>query len=113
VEAFRVETDRTARSLEVRLFGQFDYQAFEQVDALLTDAQLGGKRIIVVDLRGLILIDSTGIKALLHAHLRATVLVGHFRLIRRLDNVHRVFELTGLDERLDFLEDDDRDPQSG
>jgi anti-anti-sigma factor len=106
VEVFWVETDQTATSLEVRLFGQFDYQAFDQVNALLTDAQLGGKRIVLVDLRGLRSIDSTGLKALVHAHLRATALDGHFRLIRGPDNVHRVFERSGLDRRFNFLDSD-------
>jgi anti-sigma B factor antagonist len=106
VEAFRVETDQSDRSLEVRFFGQFDYRAFDQVDALLTEAQLGGNRIVVVDIRGLTSIDSSGLKALLHAHLRATALGAHLRLIRGPDNVHRVFERTGLDRRLDFLDSD-------
>jgi anti-anti-sigma factor len=106
VEVFRAETDQTDRSLVVRLIGAFDYLAFEQVDTLLTDAQLGGKRTVVVDLRGLTSIDSTGIKALLHAHLRASVLVGHFRLIRGPEHVQRVFELIGVDKRFDFVDPD-------
>jgi anti-anti-sigma factor len=102
---FRVEIDQTDMSLEVRLIGQFDYLGFGQVDELLTDAQLGGNRIIVVDLGGLTSIDSTGIKALLLAHLRATAVGGHVSLIRVPDNVHRMFKLAGLDSRLDFFED--------
>jgi anti-anti-sigma factor len=106
VEAFKVETEQLGQTLQVRLTGEFDLRVFDQVDQLLRDAQTESEHDIVVDLRGQIFIDSTGIRPLVSAALRASELGARFRLIRGPDNVHRVFEPAGLEERFDFLDAD-------
>jgi anti-anti-sigma factor len=108
VETFKVETYRTGATLQVRLTGDFDVEVFDHVHELLRDAQTESKHDVVVDLRGVTFIDTSGIRALVFAALRAGEVDGEFRLIRGPDNVHRVFELAGLDSRLDFV--DERDP---
>lgn len=99
---FKVETDQKAGELLVRLYGEFDILAFGEVDQLLTDAQSDTNERVVVDLRTVEFIDSSGIRALVRAHKRAVDSGGEFRLIRGPKTVHRVFELAGLDTRLDF-----------
>jgi anti-sigma B factor antagonist len=102
VANFKVETDQKAGELLVRLYGEFDILAFGEVDQLLTGAQSEGDRRVVVDLRTVEFIDSSGIRALVRAHKRAADTGGAFRLIRGPKTVHRVFEVAGLDTRLDF-----------
>jgi anti-sigma B factor antagonist len=104
VEAFKVEAAQTGETLQIRLIGEFDLPAFDQVDTLLTDAQRGNSHDVLVDLRGLTFIDSSGIRALVRAHKRGVEGALPLRLIRGPHNVHRVFELAGLDSRLDFVE---------
>lgn len=102
METFKVESDATGSTMEVRLIGEFDLSAYEEVDQLLTNAQANSGHDVVVDLRALTFIDSSGIRALLRAALRAKELGGHLRLIPGADNVQRVFELAGLDKKFDF-----------
>jgi anti-anti-sigma factor len=76
----------------------------DEVDRVLSGAQLNGDPDVLVDLRSIEFIDSSGIRALLAAAARAEHVGGRFRLIRGADRVHRVFELAGLDSRFDFVE---------
>jgi anti-anti-sigma factor len=113
VETFKVEADHTGETYRIRLIGEFDLPAFDQVDTLLKEAQMGTVHGVLVDLRGVTFIDSSGIRALVRAHKRGAEGAGHLRLIRGPHNVHRVFELAGLDSRLDFVEGDTTpDPSS-
>ena len=101
---FRIETERRPGALVVRLFGDFDLSAFEQVDELLAATQRDRDSDVLVDLRSLEFIDSSGIRALLGAHARAEAIGARFRLIRGPEPVHRVMELTGLDRHLHFVD---------
>lgn len=106
METFKVEAEQAGGTFQVRLKGEFDLQAFDQVDKLLTDAQMGSGHGVLLDLRAVTFIDSSGIRALVRAHKRGAAGAGPLRLIRGPDNVHRVFELAGLDSRLEFVEGD-------
>lgn len=106
MEGFRVDTNRTGETLRVRLSGEFDLQVFEKVDELLRGAQKDSEHDVVVDLRGVTSIDLSGIRALVSAALRAGEVGGHLRLIRGPDDVHKVFELEGLDSKLEFVEEE-------
>ncbi|MGH2897066.1 MAG: STAS domain-containing protein, partial [Solirubrobacteraceae bacterium] len=57
---------------------------------------------IVVDLSGLKFIDSTGIRLLVMASARCAD--GRFSLLRGPKQVHRVFEITDLADRLPFAD---------
>ena len=58
--SFEVTTEQTRPGrLRVRLAGEIDLAAFEEVDTLLAAAQMGGVQILVVDLRELQFIDSS------------------------------------------------------
>ena len=104
MSTFRFETERRPGALVVRLFGEFDLSAFEQVDELLAAALRDRDSDVLVDLRALEFMDSSGIRALLGAHGRAEAIGARFSLIRGPEPVHRVMELTGLDRRLHFVD---------
>jgi anti-sigma B factor antagonist len=110
-DIFKVETERTEGGLQVRLIGELDLDAYLGIYELLRNAQLDGTPDVVVDLRAVAFIDSSGIRALLAADKRAAAVGGDFRLIRGPDSFHRVFELTALDTRLHFIQESDPDEQ--
>jgi anti-anti-sigma factor len=112
VEPFNLETERIGETLRVRLTGRFDLMHVGGVDELLRGTQRDIEHdSIVVDLRGVTSMDSSALQALVSAALRAKEHGGRFRLNRGPDKVHRIFELTGLDKTLDFVEGDAMDPE--
>jgi anti-anti-sigma factor len=104
VETLKIEAVELGATLRVRLSGEFDLVAYKEVDELLANEQMNGRHDVIVDLRGLSFIDSSGIRALLQANMRAEEVGGRLRLIPGPDNVRRVFELAGLDEKFEFVE---------
>lgn len=104
--AFDLETSREGEHVRLSLFGEFDIAAAPRVDGAL--AELEGERPprIVLDLRGLTFLDSTGLRSLLGADARARGDGRRLTLIQGPDVVQRVFSITGLDGRLEIVEDE-------
>ena len=101
-----VETTRggtvavVAPSGELDLSGATVLQA--ELDRLAGDSELGA---VVLDLRGLEFVDSSGLRLVVLADMRAREAGRRFALVRGSDTVHRVFEITRMSERLDFVDD--------
>jgi anti-anti-sigma factor len=83
----------------IRLDGELDIHTTAQLQTAL-DAALHSRRLIVIDLRGLTFMDSTGLGALISANAVARRCGSRLVLIRGRDQVERLFELTGLTETL-------------
>jgi anti-sigma B factor antagonist len=62
-------------------------------------------RTVVLDLRKLKFLDSTGLRLILSAHSRARRCGRRLRIVPGSDAVKRIFRLTGMDNRLDMVED--------
>jgi anti-anti-sigma factor len=80
------------------LFGELDVAsapAFEEELARVADSDL-----VVVDLKQLEFIDSTGLGALVKAHLRAQEHGREFALVKGGGQVERLLGLTGLSDQL-------------
>jgi anti-sigma B factor antagonist len=89
----------------IRLTGEFDLAAFDEVDGELQRLQAQGGDRIVVDLQGLTFMDSSGMRALLRAQRRSEDGGPDFLLAHPPEAVQALFRLTALDERFDFTED--------
>lgn len=74
----------------------------EAIDQLCGD----GAEEVVIDLRGLQFIDSTGIRTILRSKDTCGSRECEFALIRGSASTQRLFELTGLDEKLPFRDGD-------
>ncbi len=98
--ALRSERDGDVHVIE--LSGELDLDGAPQLEEELRDVERSDAASIVVDLGGLDFIDSTGIRLLVLAAER--VPEGRFSLLRGPRQVHRVFELTDLAERLPFAD---------
>ena len=73
-----------------------------ELDRLAADPELAG---IVLDLRGLEFMDSSGLRLVVLADMQAREAGRRFSLIRGDETVHRVFEITRMSERLDFVDE--------
>jgi len=103
---FEVRTEQRPGEVVIRLSGELDLSAFDEVDAVLTDAQADGNRTVRIDLRGLEFIDSSGIRLLLAAYARAQRNRDELCIIRGSERIQRIFALTDLDARLPFCDDE-------
>ena len=109
--AFDVEV--AGETAVVRAGGELDLStapALERaIEVPLADPAI---RSIVLDLRGLRFIDSTGLRVVLTTDSRLRADGRRLRVIKGPPSVHRVFELALLEERLDFV-DGDPEPSDG
>jgi anti-sigma B factor antagonist len=72
-----------------------------ELDRLAAEPELGS---VVLDLRGLEFMDSSGLRLVVLADMRAREAGRRFALIRGGETVHRVFEITRMSDRLDFVD---------
>jgi anti-sigma B factor antagonist len=99
----RVETDGDV--VRLALQGELDISSASRVEreiALLEDTS---PRVLVLDLRGLDFMDSTGLRIVVSANARAEAASRRFVVVRGPEPVHRIFRITRLEERLDMVDD--------
>lgn len=82
--------------------GDLDLLTAEEVDACLARTVDGGPPRVVLDLRGLTFLDSTGIALIVRWHHRAQDEGFDFELIDGPPGIRRVFELCGMYRELPF-----------
>jgi anti-anti-sigma factor len=99
-----IRTQRSGDEHVIVLDGELDLDGAERVNRELLRAEASGVRRIVLDLSALRFIDSTGIRLILAADARSRSDGDRLALIPGPRAVHRVFELTGIAERLPFEE---------
>ncbi len=97
-----VRSEREGEVHIIELIGELDLDGAPQLEESLREAEAGDATSIVVDLGRLEFIDSTGLRLLVMAAERAPD--GRFSLLRGPKQVHRVFEITDLVDRLPFAD---------
>jgi anti-sigma B factor antagonist len=97
-----VRSEHAGDTLMIQLVGELDLDGAPQLDEELRSAEAGNASAIIVDLAKLEFIDSTGLRLLVMAAERSTD--GRFSLLRGPQQVHRVFEITDLADRLPFAD---------
>src|SRR4051812_10790493 len=105
LDHFRARTARAGDDTVMRLDGQLDMSGTfvlePQLDRIAAEDIDGD---LLIDLRGVTFIDSSGLAALVGAHERLRDRGVATRFVRGPDEVQRVFELSGFDVVLDFVE---------
>jgi anti-sigma B factor antagonist len=100
------ETTRDGTVATVAPTGELDLSGATvleaELDRLAADPELAG---VVLDLRGLEFMDSSGLRLVVLADMQARDAGRRFSLIRGGDTVQRVFEITRMSERLDFVDE--------
>ena len=87
----------------LELIGELDLDGAPRVEAELMRVEAGDAQSILIDLGSLEFIDSTGIRLLLMAAERCNA-SGRLTILKGPRQVHRVFEITDLVDRLPFAD---------
>jgi anti-sigma B factor antagonist len=99
------ETTRNGSIATVRPTGELDLSGAAVLEAELDRlAEDPGLAAVVLDMRGLEFMDSSGLRLVVVADMRAREAGRRFSLIRGGETVHRVFEITRMSDRLDFVD---------
>jgi anti-sigma B factor antagonist len=99
-----IRSERAGNDHVVALVGELDLTQADRVSDELLRVEASDARRIVLDLSGLDFIDSTGVRLMIAADLRARANGNRLTLLRATMPVQRVFELTGLLDRLPFTD---------
>ena len=98
---FEVTSREEAGAVVLALFGELDLAGVAELTEALAAARTSG-RALTVDLTGLEFIDSSGLGVLVRFN-NAAIADGYtYSVIAGPPQVHRAFELSGLDQALPF-----------
>ncbi|MER6434248.1 STAS domain-containing protein [Streptomyces sp900105245] len=95
-EPLRVASTATNGVTVVRVSGQIDHASADPLIAALQPDTLGDQRRVIIDMRQVTFLDSTGINILLAGH-RDLTPAGWLRLAGARNAVIRTLELVGVD----------------
>src|SRR4051794_20551585 len=100
---FRCEVDKRDGTVHLRPSGDLDMSTVPELEAALRAARGDGARRIVVDLRELDFMDSTGITLVTRYNNESRRDGFNFALIEGHPRIQRLFDLTGLGEYFTFV----------
>lgn len=101
----QVHVRRDGERAWVALHGELDLGSAAEVERQLADLEQKGLTVVILDLRELTFIDSTGLRSVLAADARARREGRRLIVIPGPPSVHRVFRIALLDQRLEFVDD--------
>ena len=87
------------------LTGELDIATAPKLEDEVRRLEGEGRKLIVIDLRGLEFMDSSGLRALLAADTRARERGARVVIVRGDERIQRVLRITRLDERLEIVDD--------
>jgi anti-sigma B factor antagonist len=102
-----VSTEQHPGQTRVALTGELDIASADGLEQQLEAAEVDSPAILVLDLRRLEFIDSTGLRTLVSADERARSQGRRMAVICGPNAVARILEVTQLDQRLEILDDPD------
>jgi anti-sigma B factor antagonist len=101
---FRVEVSNDGRASVISVSGELDLASSGALEEELARATDSDVEQVVIDLRELEFMDSTGLSTLVKAHQRAAAAGKQFGLVRGPQQVQRLLSLTGVEDRLRFAD---------
>ena len=103
--ALDLTTSDRAGGAHVAMTGELDIATAPKLEEEVRRLEAEGRNLIVLDLRGLEFMDSSGLRALLAADARARDRGARLVIVRGDDRIQRVLRITRLDERLEIVDD--------
>jgi anti-sigma B factor antagonist len=97
---FRVEVRNADATTVISVSGELDLASSPALEEELERVAQSDAQLVVVDLRGLEFMDSTGLSVLVRAHQRAEENGRRLGLINGSQQVQRLLTLTGVADRL-------------
>jgi anti-anti-sigma factor len=104
IEPFRCEVEPRREVVYIQPVGELDLQTVPVVEERLTELAGAGFDRLVLDLRELQFLDSTGLRLILSWNEKAQEDGFRFGLVRGCTAVQRLFELTGTTHLLNFVD---------
>ena len=102
-EPFRIDVEPSRESVRVAPVGELDLATVDKLNAEVVRLRESGFTRLVLDLREVRFIDSTGLRLVLELDAAARADSHELCVIRGSDLVHRIFEITQVAERLNFV----------
>jgi anti-sigma B factor antagonist len=107
VSLLDLTTEPRRNGVHIALSGELDISTAPRVEEELRRVEQDAPAVIVLDLRALEFMDSTGLRVIVSADGRARDEGRSLRLVRGPEAVQRIFRVTRLDERLEIGDDPD------
>jgi len=101
---FRVEVATKGETVVISVSGELDLASSPALEEALEQASSSDASLVIVDLRNLEFMDSTGLSVLVRAHQRAAQTSQRFGLAGGSQQVQRLLSLTGVADRLMLAE---------
>lgn len=101
---FSVDVREEGGATLLAVSGELDLRTSPELEEQLSRAFDGGAELVILDLRQIEFMDSTGLRVLLSAHQRAHETGRRFALVRGADQVERVLTLTGVRDLLTVVD---------
>ena len=98
-------TETAGATVRLALTGELDIAGAARVEQELERIEREQPATIVLDLRQLAFMDSTGLRVIVAADGRAREQGRRLAIVRGSDTVQRIIEMTRLDERLEIVDD--------
>jgi anti-sigma B factor antagonist len=102
---FEIQVESGNGRAVVRLTGEFDLAATEAVENALVSVENGTVHEIVLDLRGITFLDSTGLRTITSADHRAREAGRVLKIVRGPEQVQKLLYVTGMDKILPLVDD--------
>ena len=104
VRRFEIELGGSGGARRIIVGGELDRSTCEQLANAADRVRSEGADAVVIDLRHVSFIDSSGLRSVLAVHRRAEQEGWKLEIVRPIEQVLRIFRLTGAAERLPFVD---------
>jgi len=104
-KAFEVKVERVDGRAVVRIAGEFDLAATRAVDEALLEIEGESPEVVVLDLREVTFLDSTGLRTITSADARARETGHELRIVRGPEQIQKLLFVTGMDKILPLVDD--------
>jgi anti-anti-sigma factor len=99
-----IHTEPDDGAVRVILTGELDISGEQRLRDVLRAVEAGRPKRVLVDLRSLAFMDSTGLRLLIEAHTRAHAAGCPLDVVHNGGQIRQVFELTGVGKYLSVVE---------
>jgi anti-sigma B factor antagonist len=103
-DPFRVQVQFLNATAHVTVSGELDLLSAPELERALERIAAGGAERVVLDLRALAFLDSTGMALIIRFRRRAATDGSVFQVVRGPRGVHRVFTITGVEDQFVFVD---------
>jgi anti-anti-sigma factor len=105
MKLLELTTANEGPTVRLSLTGELDVAGAARVEQELERIERDAPATLVLDLRELVFMDSTGLRVIVAADERAREQARRLVVVRGSDTVQRIIEMTRLNERLEIVDD--------